>query len=248
MGAARKAAAGPRLATARLAEPPAGQRPQARDGRRGPADPRPHDRDVPRRPRLLAAPVPHPRTRGVRSIRRSFPTVAALGPDATQAIYSNRNKDFSQQGWAPVIGPFFNRGLMLLDFEEHMFHRRIMQEAFVRTRLAGYTEQVDTVVVAGDRQRLGGQRRAVPALSGDEGAHPRHRLDGVHGPRAGHRPRAGDQGEQGVHHHHPRGQRDHPHRRAAVHVVARAAGPRSTSRTTSQRASRSAAARTAPTC
>ena len=35
---------------------------------------------------------------------------------------------------------------MLLDFEEHMFHRRIMQEAFVRTRLAGYTEQVDTVV------------------------------------------------------------------------------------------------------
>ena len=45
-----------------------------------------------------------------------------------------------------MIGPFFNRGLMLLDFEEHMFHRRIMQEAFVRTRLAGYTEQVDTVV------------------------------------------------------------------------------------------------------
>ena len=72
--------------------------------------------------------------------------MAALGPDATQAIYSNRNKDFSQQGWAPVIGPFFNRGLMLLDFDEHMFHRRIMQEAFVRTRLAGYTEQVDKVV------------------------------------------------------------------------------------------------------
>jgi cytochrome P450 len=72
--------------------------------------------------------------------------VAALGPDAAQAVYSNRNKDFSQQGWVPVIGPFFHRGLMLLDFEEHMFHRRIMQEAFVRTRLAGYTEQVDSVV------------------------------------------------------------------------------------------------------
>ena len=72
--------------------------------------------------------------------------MAALGPDATQAIYSNRNKDFSQQGWTPVIGPFFNRGLMLLDFDEHMFHRRIMQEAFVRTRLAGYIEQVDKVV------------------------------------------------------------------------------------------------------
>jgi cytochrome P450 len=75
-----------------------------------------------------------------------LPAVAALGPDAAQTIYSNRNKDYSQQGWIPVIGPFFHRGLMLLDFDEHMFHRRIMQEAFVRTRLAGYTEQVDTVV------------------------------------------------------------------------------------------------------
>ena len=35
---------------------------------------------------------------------------------------------------------------MLLDFDEHMYHRRIMQEAFVRTRLAGYTEHVDKVV------------------------------------------------------------------------------------------------------
>ncbi|KUI03862.1 cytochrome P450 [Mycolicibacterium acapulense] len=76
----------------------------------------------------------------------ALPAVAALGPDAAQAVYSNRNKDFSQQGWVPVIGPFFHRGLMLLDFEEHMFHRRIMQEAFVRSRLVGYQEQVDQVV------------------------------------------------------------------------------------------------------
>ena len=33
-----------------------------------------------------------------------IPTVAALGPDAAQAIYSNRDKDYSQQGWAPMIG------------------------------------------------------------------------------------------------------------------------------------------------
>lgn len=75
-----------------------------------------------------------------------LPGVAALGPDAAQAIYTNRNKDFSQQGWTPVIGPFFNRGLMLLDFEEHMFHRRIMQEAFIRSRLVGYLEHIDQVV------------------------------------------------------------------------------------------------------
>src|ERR1700722_1954836 len=33
-----------------------------------------------------------------------LPGVAALGPDAAQVVYSNRNKDYSQQGWVPVIG------------------------------------------------------------------------------------------------------------------------------------------------
>ncbi|MET0450613.1 MAG: cytochrome P450 [Mycobacterium sp.] len=83
----------------------------------------------------------------------ALPSVVALGPDATQAVFSNKNKDYSQKGWHPVIGPFFNRGLMLLDFEEHMFHRRIMQEAFTRSRLTGYVEHIDRVaskVIAND--------------------------------------------------------------------------------------------------
>ena len=72
-------------------------------------------------------------------------SVLAVGPDATQAIFSNRNKEFSQRAWDPMIGPFFKRGLMLLDFDEHLFHRRIMQEAFTRSRLAGYVEHIDRV-------------------------------------------------------------------------------------------------------
>ena len=79
--------------------------------------------------------------------------VAALGPDATQEVLSNRNKDFSTVAWQDVIGPFFNRGLLLMDFDEHMYHRRIMQEAFTRTRLSGYVEHMDAVatrVVAQD--------------------------------------------------------------------------------------------------
>ncbi|MGH3723224.1 MAG: cytochrome P450 [Mycobacterium sp.] len=71
--------------------------------------------------------------------------VVVLGPDGTQEVFSNKSKDFSQQGWVPVIGPFFNRGLMLLDFQEHHQHRLIMQQAFVRTRLAGYVEHIDRV-------------------------------------------------------------------------------------------------------
>ena len=74
--------------------------------------------------------------------------VAALGPDATQAVFANKNKDYCQKGWQPVIGPFFKRGLMLLDFDEHLFHRRIMQEAFTRSRLTGYVEHIDRVAAA----------------------------------------------------------------------------------------------------
>lgn len=83
----------------------------------------------------------------------AVPAVIALGPDATQAVFSNKNKDFSQKGWHPLIRSFFNRGLMLLDFDEHMHHRRIMQEAFTRTRLSGYVEHIDRVasqVIAND--------------------------------------------------------------------------------------------------
>lgn len=71
--------------------------------------------------------------------------IGALGPDATQEVFSNRNKDFSTVAWQTVIGPFFKRGLLLMDGDEHMFHRRIMQEAFTRTRLSGYIEHMDTV-------------------------------------------------------------------------------------------------------
>ncbi|MDH6197119.1 cytochrome P450 [Mycobacterium frederiksbergense] len=75
----------------------------------------------------------------------ALPAVLALGPDATQAVFSNRNKDFSQRAWDPVIGPFFEGGLMLRDFDDHMFHRRIMQEAFTRSRLTGYVSHIDSV-------------------------------------------------------------------------------------------------------
>ncbi|HEX7322963.1 MAG TPA: cytochrome P450 [Mycobacterium sp.] len=72
-------------------------------------------------------------------------SVAALGPDATQIVFANKNKDYSTTGWIPIIGPFFNRGLMLLDFDEHLAHKRIMQGAFTRPQLASYVTDMDRV-------------------------------------------------------------------------------------------------------
>jgi cytochrome P450 len=75
--------------------------------------------------------------------------VSAAGPDAAQAVLSNKDKAYSQQGWTYFIGPFFNRGLMLLDFDEHLYHRRLMQQAFTAERLAAYLGRVGDVARAG---------------------------------------------------------------------------------------------------
>ncbi|ODR08076.1 cytochrome P450 [Mycolicibacillus koreensis] len=77
-----------------------------------------------------------------------LPSVVATGPDATQTIFANKQKDYSTSGWVKVIGPFFPRGLLLLDFDEHLHHKRIMQEAFTRPRIAGYVTEMDRVASA----------------------------------------------------------------------------------------------------
>ncbi|MEB3062393.1 cytochrome P450 [[Mycobacterium] zoologicum] len=74
-----------------------------------------------------------------------MPSVVALGPDATQTIFANKDKDYSTSGWIEAIGPFFPRGLLLLDFDEHLAHKRIMQGAFTRPRIAEYVKDMDRV-------------------------------------------------------------------------------------------------------
>ncbi|MFC8047112.1 cytochrome P450 [Nocardia sp. NPDC057353] len=60
-------------------------------------------------------------------------------PAAFEAVLLDRNKVMSaERGWEYLIGPFFRGGLMLRDFEDHLHHRRIMQQAFTRPRLEGY--------------------------------------------------------------------------------------------------------------
>src|SRR3546814_4440663 len=58
-----------------------------------------------------------------------------LGPDANQFVFQNRGDMFQNSAWEALIAKFFRRGLMLLDFDEHRVHRRIMQGAFSREAL-----------------------------------------------------------------------------------------------------------------
>jgi cytochrome P450 len=61
------------------------------------------------------------------------------GPELFERVFVNRDKAFaSGPAWSHFIGPFFHRGLMLLDFDEHLYHRRIMQHAFGTDELRRY--------------------------------------------------------------------------------------------------------------
>ncbi|MEU8901504.1 cytochrome P450 [Nocardia sp. NPDC048505] len=67
--------------------------------------------------------------------------VSVGSPAALEAVLLDRDKVYSaQRGWEFLIGPFFHGGLLLRDFDEHLFHRRIMQQAFTRPRLVGYLD------------------------------------------------------------------------------------------------------------
>ncbi|MFP5020278.1 cytochrome P450 [Pseudonocardia phyllosphaerae] len=89
--------------------------------------------------------------------------VVVTGPAATREVLTNRDKAFSQEGWRATVDAFFHRGLMLLDFDEHRAHRRIMQEAFTAPRIESYVAATVPVV----REVLPGwprELRLYPAL------------------------------------------------------------------------------------
>ncbi|MBB5917151.1 cytochrome P450 [Nocardia transvalensis] len=71
--------------------------------------------------------------------------VLVAGPEAVDEVVGKRRNDFGQ-GWDYLIGSFFRRGLLLLEFSEHMFHRRIMQQAFTRDRLEAHLAELAPVV------------------------------------------------------------------------------------------------------
>lgn len=75
---------------------------------------------------------------------------ATAGPDLAQDILVNRERIFANgPAWSYFIGPFFRRGIMLLDFEEHLHHRRILQHAFTADALRRYHRVMTPHIRAG---------------------------------------------------------------------------------------------------
>ncbi|WP_084524088.1 cytochrome P450 [Nocardia inohanensis] len=91
--------------------------------------------------------------------------VVALGPDAAETVFMNRDKAFGNtDAWQLATGPFVRRGLLLLEFEEHMQHRRIMQQAFTRPRLEGYQQIMNPVIQQRISEWSSGERRMLPTI------------------------------------------------------------------------------------
>jgi cytochrome P450 len=77
---------------------------------------------------------------------RSFGSrqVALVGPEANELILFDRDKLFSsEQGWGVVLGQLFPRGLMLMDFDEHRLHRKIMSVAFKTGPMQNYLQALN---------------------------------------------------------------------------------------------------------
>ncbi|MCK0438442.1 cytochrome P450 [Gordonia alkaliphila] len=74
--------------------------------------------------------------------------VTAHGAEAANEILMNKDRAFANApAWSYFIGPFFNRGIMLLDFDEHRHHRHILQQAFAPKVLKGYFDEMQPVIV-----------------------------------------------------------------------------------------------------
>jgi cytochrome P450 len=73
--------------------------------------------------------------------------VSPLSPTACQAVALNRDKTFAAEpAWGFLIGKFFRRGLLLMDFEEHRSHRLVLQQAFTASHLKSYLGQMQSMI------------------------------------------------------------------------------------------------------
>ena len=92
--------------------------------------------------------------------------VVVVGPDAVESVLNNRDNAFANgPAWEYFIGPFFHRGIMLLDFEEHLQHKHIMQQAFTRDLLRRYMATLDAGIVRGmAKWRVGPQFELYGAI------------------------------------------------------------------------------------
>lgn len=70
-----------------------------------------------------------------------------VGPDNWKRIYLDTERNFSpKMGYAKSLGYFYGGGLLLRDFEEHRYQRRVFQASFKNEAMKGYAELMNPIM------------------------------------------------------------------------------------------------------
>lgn len=86
-------------------------------------------------------------------------TIVLLGPEANEAVLKDHDKCFSNSlAWNVMLDRIFPNGLMLKDFDEHKYHRRVLQAAFKRPAIERYISAMSPAIAGGLGQWPQGQR------------------------------------------------------------------------------------------
>ena len=73
-----------------------------------------------------------------------------LGADVSKRLFLDSGQEFSaRMGYADSLRYFFPGGLLLKDYDDHRFQRRIMQTSFKSETLRSYTGSVNEVISTG---------------------------------------------------------------------------------------------------
>lgn len=75
--------------------------------------------------------------------------VVLNGPDAAEFVLRDDERNFSNRlGWEPFLGRLFPDALLTRDFEDHRYHRRIMQSAFKKPAMVEYLRDMQRVIIS----------------------------------------------------------------------------------------------------
>lgn len=82
-----------------------------------------------------------------RQAMSGFQMVHMVGPEANKFVLHTHREHFSHdQGWTPILGDFFGKGLLNMDGAEWQQHRKMMNPAFTIAYMAKYLPIMNRVI------------------------------------------------------------------------------------------------------
>ena len=73
--------------------------------------------------------------------------IVLLNPEITREIFLDKDDNYSsKEGWAVTLGPTFENGLMLRDFDDHKYHRTLLQDSFRHEAIHNYLSIIQPII------------------------------------------------------------------------------------------------------